>query len=68
MLLRSALWIFVPSVLIALIYAGLGRAYPDLLGGTNIGGGAILLLAYIGMATGVGFFIAAMVEKGRRGS
>lgn len=68
MFLRVALWIFVPSVLIVLTYVGLDLAYPNLLSGTNIGGGALVLLAYIGILTSGGFFIAAIVEKRQKGS
>lgn len=50
--LRRALWVLVPSLVVVAAHHLAVALFPTQWGGPNIGGGAILLLAYIGVAVG----------------
>ena len=67
--LRLALWVFLPSGLVAMLNFWAIRADPENWGSpTSFGSGAVQLLAYVGMVIGVAFFLAAMVERRRKRS
>jgi F0F1-type ATP synthase assembly protein I len=50
---RRALWILAPSMVVVAAYHLAVAVFPSHWGGPNIGGGLILLLAYIGVAAGL---------------
>lgn len=60
---KLALWLFVPSAVVAAGNWWAMRAFPDEWGGPNIGGGLIQLLAYAGMIVGAVFFVMAIVRR-----
>ena len=50
---RGALWILVPSLVVVAVSHVASWAFPQTWGGPNIGGGLILLVAYVGVAVGL---------------
>lgn len=65
--MRSALRILIPSIVLAAAYHVAGALFPSHWGGPNIGGGLVLLLAYVGVAAGLVGLMIAWRQRSRDG-
>lgn len=62
-----ALWILIPSLVTLIVCYTAAELFPERWGGPNIGGGFIVLMAYIGVAAGLVHLTIAWRQRRRDG-